>query len=124
LGKKSKPGEENAIQAMAKFYNYLSTWTTSLILVHDKPRSRAKVVDKMIGVARALRALNNYSGLRAVVTGINNSRKERDAVSEIMKDRGSWKAFQSLEVLLGTTRMHSAYRMALKHTVGPAIPSM
>ena len=109
---------------MAKFYNYVSTWTTSLILVHDRPRSRAKVMEKMIAVARALRALNNYSGLRAVVSGINNSRKERDAVYELMKDRGAWKAFQSLEVLLGTTRMHSAYRMALKHTVGPAIPSM
>ncbi|KAG8949081.1 hypothetical protein FRC03_000446 [Tulasnella sp. 419] len=130
LGKKPvAPGtpyqEEDSIRKMAKFYNYVSLWTTSLILAHDKPRNRAKAMEKFIYIAKALRQLNNYSGLRAVVSGINNSRVgDKDPASEILSTRGSWKVFKSLEVLLGTTRMHSAYRMALKHTVGVAIPSM
>ena len=81
-------------------------------------------MERFAYVARALRQQNNYSGLRAVVTGINNARVEGCQVSEIVQSKQIWKVFQSLEVLLGSTRMHGAYRMALRHTVGPAIPDM
>ncbi|KAG8971031.1 hypothetical protein FRB90_010619, partial [Tulasnella sp. 427] len=117
----------DSIQRMAKFFNYLSHWTASMILVHDKPRMRAKTIEFFIRVAMVLRKLNNYSGLRAVVAGITTSRTERDGdpVMYFLKERHLWKKeFKSLETLLGTSRMHSAYRMALKHTFDAAIPSM
>lgn len=98
-----------------------------MILVHDKPRARAKSIEFFIRVAMVLRKLNNYSGLRAVVSGINTSRTDRDndPVMAYVRDRHLWKKeFKSLETLLGTSRMHSAYRMALKHTFDAAIPSM
>lgn len=59
--------------------------------------------------------------------GISTSRTDRelDPVMSYIKDRHLWKKeFKSLETLLGTSRMHSAYRMALRHTFDAAIPSM
>ncbi|KIO29610.1 hypothetical protein M407DRAFT_70306, partial [Tulasnella calospora MUT 4182] len=125
--KRRTEGFPDSIQRMAKFYNYLTLWTASMILVHDKPRARAKSIEFFIRVAMVLRKLNNYSGLRAVVSGINTSRTDRDndPVMAYVRDRHLWKKeFKSLETLLGTSRMHSAYRMALKHTFDAAIPSM
>lgn len=95
--------------------------------MHEKPRNRAKTIEFFIRVAVVLRKLNNYSGLRAVVMGISTSRTDRDLdpVMAYIKDRTLWKKeFKSLETLLGTSRMHSAYRMALRHTFDAAIPSM
>ncbi|KAG8899933.1 hypothetical protein FRB99_006349 [Tulasnella sp. 403] len=127
LGKKVEEGFPHSIQRIAKFFNYLTMWTASLILVHDKARTRAKTIEFFIKVANALRKLNNYSGLRAVVTGIITSRTDLDddPVMALIKDRTSWKKeFKSLETLLGASRMHSAYRMALKNTHDAAILSM
>jgi hypothetical protein len=81
-------------------------------------------MEKFAFLARALRELNNYSGLRAVVSGMNNARHDDDGVTEIVATRPIWKIFRSLEVILGSTKMYSSYRLALRHTAGPAIPDM
>lgn len=75
-------------------------------------------------VARHLRVLNNYSGMRAVVTGVNLSRLDGDYFSHALSKKPFWKSFQSLEILLGSTRMYNAYRIALRNTAGPAIPDL
>ncbi|KAG8881912.1 hypothetical protein FRB97_008959 [Tulasnella sp. 331] len=113
------------VMRMAKFYNYLSMWTTSLIVVHDKARHRCKSIEVFTKIAWSLRRLNNYSGLRAVVTGINNSKPDADPVTELLAAKSDWaKSFKVLEVLLGTARMHGSYRLALKNTQDAAIVSM
>lgn len=83
-------------------------------------------MEKSIQLARALRGHNNYAGLRAVVSGINNARYEGDPLSTLVATRWpkTYKSLQSMEVLLGSTRMYSAYRMALRNSPGPAIPDM
>jgi hypothetical protein len=59
----------------------------SLILCHDKPRSRARQIERLMDIAHELRALNNYSALRAFVAGINNSTFQGDKTMEIFKTR-------------------------------------
>lgn len=98
-----------------------------MIVAFDRPQARARVVDKMILIAKALRQLNNYLGMKALVAGINSVRGNDDEeLTQIIaaKPNSNWKHFQSLYVLLGSARMGQAYRIALKHTVGPAIPDL
>ncbi|KZW02160.1 ras GEF [Exidia glandulosa HHB12029] len=108
------------------FYNYLSTWVASLILASDKPAKRVKQIERFVELAKLLRMQHNYSGLRCVLNGINMAKIDGDEVSEIFRTRSRavHKTFMSYCTLLGSSKMHRAYRTALKHTDGPAIPDM
>ncbi|KAG2744218.1 ras GEF [Suillus brevipes Sb2] len=79
----------------------------SLILCHDKPRSRARQIERLMDIAHELRALNNYSALH-----FQN------------KTPDHYKNFLSWDVLLRQRGAHHAYRMALKNTKGTCIPAL
>ncbi|KAG6381200.1 hypothetical protein JVT61DRAFT_5603 [Boletus reticuloceps] len=70
-----KDPESDSISRFNAISNHLADWqvVVSLILCHDKPKNRAKQIEKFVDIAHKLRALNNYSALRAFVAGINNS---------------------------------------------------
>ncbi|KAL5535574.1 hypothetical protein ACEPAF_3668 [Sanghuangporus sanghuang] len=107
------------------YYNDLHEWVVSLILCHDKPKGRARQIEKFAEVATKLRMLNNYSGLRAVITAINQSTYPGDASMEIFKTKVDLhKKYLSSDILLRTTGAHQSYRMALRNTKGPCIPSL
>ena len=96
-----------------------------MILCHDKPKARARQIEKIAEIASHLRAHNNYSGLRALITAINQSTYPGDEPMEIFKaNTFLHKKFLSSDVLLRTTGAHQSYRMALKNTKGPCIPSL
>jgi RasGEF domain len=98
----------------------------SLILCHDRPKSRAKQIEKFADVAQKLRALNNYSALRAFVAGINNSTFPGDDTMEVFisKSPEQAKNLRSWDLLLQHIRSHRAYRMALKNSKGACIPAL
>ncbi|KIK31774.1 hypothetical protein CY34DRAFT_19584 [Suillus luteus UH-Slu-Lm8-n1] len=77
-------------------------------------------------IAHELRALNNYSALRAFVAGINNSTFQGDKTMEIFKNKtpDHYKNFLSWDVLLRQRGAHHAYRMALRSTKGACIPAL
>lgn len=98
----------------------------SLILCHDKPRARAKQIEKLVDIAQKLRTLNNYSALRAFVAGINNATFPGDITMDIFKAKAPEHAknLQSWDLLLQHIRSHRSYRMALKNTKGACIPAL
>jgi hypothetical protein len=98
----------------------------SLILCHDKARARAKQIEKFIEVAMKLRALSNYSALRAFVAGINNSTFPTDTTMELLRQKSPEHAknLQSWDLLFQSRRSHRAYRMALRNTKGACIPAL
>jgi hypothetical protein len=98
----------------------------SLILCHEKPKARVKQIEKFVEVAQKLRALNNYSALRAFVAGINNATFTGDETLEQFKLKSPEQAknLQSWDVLLQQTRSHRAYRLALRNTKGACIPAL
>lgn len=83
---------------------------------------------RFIELAAKLRTLNNYVGLRAVKTGINNATYPNDEIMAMLKDSGSknryYRQFLGWEILLNSANNHRAYRMAIRHTTGPGIPDM
>lgn len=98
----------------------------SLILCHDKPKMRAKQIERFADIANRLRNLNNYSALRAVVAGINGATYDGDEAIAMFKSKNAeqWKIFQSFDHLLQTARSHQRYRMALRNTSGACIPAL
>ncbi len=98
----------------------------SLILCHDKVPRRARQMEKMVDIAAKLRALNNYSALRAFVAGINSAAYPGDETMELFKSRSPEHAknLRSWELLLQQLRAHRAYRLALRNTKGACIPAL
>ncbi|KAI6031828.1 ras guanine nucleotide exchange factor domain-containing protein [Pisolithus microcarpus] len=121
-----KDPEADSIARFNAISNYLADWVVSLILCHDKPRNRAKQIEKFVDIAHKLRALNNYSALRAFVAGINNSTFQGDDTMETFKSKypDHYKNLLSWDVLLQHRGAHQAYRMALKNTKGACIPAL
>ncbi|KAI0335287.1 ras GEF [Cubamyces sp. BRFM 1775] len=106
--------------------NHFGEWVVSLILSHDKPKNRARQIEKFIDVANRLRNLHNYSGLRAIIAGINSATFEGDESLDLLRTKSSehWKSFQQWDQLLQSVRSHQKYRMALRNTKGVCIPAL
>ncbi|KAG1825958.1 ras guanine nucleotide exchange factor domain-containing protein [Suillus subaureus] len=121
-----KDPELDSISRFNAISNHLADWVVSLILCHDKPRHRARQIERFVDIAHELRALNNYSALRAFVAGINNSTFQGDETMEIFKNKtpDHYKNLLSWDVLLQHRGAHQAYRMALKNTKGACIPAL
>lgn len=97
----------------------------SIILCHDKPKARARLIGKLVDVCQELRKHNNYSSLRAIITAITQATYASDAEMEIFKKEPTqYKTFLSCHLLFLTSGSHQSYRMALKNTAGPCIPSL
>jgi hypothetical protein len=98
----------------------------TLILCHDKPKNRAKQIEKLVEIAEKLRALNNYSALRAFVAGINNATYPGDpAIAKFQENNSKLhKHLQSWELLFYSSGSHRSYRMALRNSKGPCVPAL
>ncbi|PFH54496.1 hypothetical protein AMATHDRAFT_70 [Amanita thiersii Skay4041] len=114
------------ITVLNSFANHLAEWVISIILSHDRPRNRAKQLERLIEIASKLRHLNNYSALRAFIAGIHGSIFPGDGTMEAFKAKNTeqYKTLQSWEVLFKPLRSHRAYRMALKNSKGGCIPAL
>ncbi|KAG7099241.1 hypothetical protein E1B28_001104 [Marasmius oreades] len=121
-----KDPETDPIARFNQVSNHLADWVVSLILCHDSVKNRAKQIEKLVEIAQRLRALNNYSALRAFVAGINGSTFPGDQTMERFKAKSPEQAknLQSWDVLLQAIRAHRAYRLALRNTKGACIPAL
>ncbi|KAH9849775.1 ras GEF [Lenzites betulinus] len=121
-----KDTESDPITMYSLISNHFGEWVVSLILCHDKPKARARQIEKFIDVANRLRGICNYSGLRAVVAGINGATFEGDESLDLLRTKSAehWKSFQQWDQLLQSTRSHQKYRMALRNTKGSCIPAL
>ncbi|KAK7694634.1 hypothetical protein QCA50_001821 [Cerrena zonata] len=125
-GKKQKALKMDTITHFHWVSNHIGQWATSIILSYDKPKARARQIEKFADVANRLRIENNYSGLRAIVAGINGATYDGDLSIEMYRAKNptSWKALQSFDQLLQSVRSHQKYRMALRNTKGACIPAL
>ncbi|KAI0778171.1 ras GEF [Trametes elegans] len=121
-----KDTESDPITMYNLISNHFGEWVVSLILCHDKPKGRARQMEKFIDVANRLRATHNYSGLRAIIAGINSATFEGDESLELLRTKSAehWKNFQQWDQLLQSVRSHQKYRMALRNSKGACIPAL
>ena len=110
------------VNRMVQHFNHIAYWVANMILLRDKPKHRAKVLEKFMGVAWKLRHLNNYNSLGAVVAGINGTAVHRLTQTRELIPPQSQKEFMRLEILMGTQKSHFAYRLAYSNTSTARIP--
>jgi hypothetical protein len=110
------------VHRMIEHFNYLADWVINFIILRDKPKHRALMLEKFYRVARELRKLNNYNSLAAVVSGINNASVYRLQATKDLIPEHAAKDFKRLEVLMSPQKSHAAYRLAWENTSGERIP--
>jgi RasGEF domain/RasGEF N-terminal motif len=110
------------VQRMSDHFNHLAFWVSNFILLRDKPKHRALMLEKFMKIARELRKLNNYNALGAVLAGINSSSVHRLQATKELIPHASSKDFMKLEILMSSQKSHFAYRLAWENTPGERIP--
>ena len=110
------------VSGMINQFNHVAFWVANMILLRDKPKHRAIMMEKFLAVAWKLRYLNNYNSLGAIIAGINGTAVHRLSQTRSMVSPEARKQFMRLEILMGTAKSHSAYRLGWQNTSGPRIP--
>jgi hypothetical protein len=110
------------VNRMIDHFNHVAYLVTNYILLRDKPKHRALMLEKWMKIARVLRQLNNYNGLGAVLAGIKGTAVHRLVATRDLIPQISGRDFLSLETLMGTQRSHFAYRLAWENSSGERIP--
>ena len=118
---KTAPALES-VHRMIDHFNHLFCFVSGMILLRDKPKHRARMLEKWMTVAWKVRQLNNYNTLGSIIAGTNGTAVHRltstwDLVPEQVR-----KDYMRLTILMGTVRSHSAYRMAWENSFSERIP--
>ncbi|KAL8971968.1 MAG: hypothetical protein Q9183_000791 [Haloplaca sp. 2 TL-2023] len=121
-GGKEKCRSLEHVSRMISHFNHVAFWIANVILLRDKPKHRAKALEKCMAIAWRLRQLNNYNSLGAVVAGINGTAVHRLHQTRSLIAHPVQKQFMRLEILMGTQKSHFAYRLAWANTSAERIP--
>ena len=110
------------VNRMIDHFNHLAFWVTNYILLRDKPKHRALMLEKFMRIARKLREMNNYNALGAVIAGVKSTSVHRlNATRELISPQVG-RDWMKLELLMSATRSHFAYRLAWENSSGERIP--
>jgi GTPase SAR1 family protein len=121
-GQKGKCKSLRNVNRMISHFNHIAKWVANMILLRDKPKHRAQIMEKFMNIAVKLRQLNNYNGLAAVLAGINGTAIHRLAQTRALVPTDAQKRFARLVILMGTQKSHFAYRLAWENSPLPRIP--
>lgn len=119
--KRRSRGVDN-ISAMVKHFNHLALFVSGMILLRDKPKHRAKALEKFMELAWKVRQLNNYNSLGAIVAGITGHEIARLNSTRDLVSSDCLKSFLRLTILMSLSRSHAAYRMAWENSFAERIP--
>lgn len=110
------------ISIMVRQFNHLALFVSGMILLRDKPKHRARAMEKFMSLAWKVRQLNNYNSLGAIVAGINGHEIGRLGQTRDLIPPEVQKQFLRLTILMGISRSHAAYRMAWENSFAERIP--
>ncbi|KAI1083809.1 ras GEF [Whalleya microplaca] len=110
------------VNRMIAHFNHIAIWVSNMILMRDKAKHRAQMLEKFMNIALKLRQLNNYNGLAAVLAGINGTSIHRLSQTRALVPADVQKRFARLVLLMGTQKSHFAYRLAWENSPLPRIP--
>jgi hypothetical protein len=110
------------IGTMVKHFNHLALFVSGMILLRDKPKHRARALEKFMALAWKVRQLNNYNSLGAIVAGITGHEIGRLTATRDLVPAEVQKQFLRLTILMGLSRSYAAYRMAWDNSFSERIP--
>ncbi|KAI1855170.1 hypothetical protein JX266_000035 [Neoarthrinium moseri] len=112
------------VNRMVNHFNHIAKWVANMVLMRDKAKHRAQMLEKFMNIALKLRQLNNYNGLAAILAGINGTAIHRLNQTRCLVSADVQKRFARLVLLMGTQKSHFAYRLAWENSPLPRIPFM
>lgn len=112
------------VNRMIDHFNHLFCFVSGMILLRDKPKHRARMLEKWMTVAWKVRQLNNYNTLGAIIAGTNGTAVHRLTSTWELVPEQMRKDYMRLTILMGTMRSHGAYRMAWDNSFSERIPFM
>jgi len=110
------------VKRMSEHFDHLAHWVANFVLLRDKPKHRALMLEKMMRVARKLRELNNYNALGAFLAGLRSTAVFRLAATRELLPPAVGKDWMKLEILMNPSRSHAAYRLAWDNSSSERIP--
>ncbi|EMC95338.1 hypothetical protein BAUCODRAFT_578020 [Baudoinia panamericana UAMH 10762] len=110
------------VNRMIGHFNQIASWVANYILLRDKPKHRALMLEKFMRIARKLRELNNYNSLGAIIAGIKSSAIGRLNATRELLPQDVGKDWLKLEILMSSSRSHAAYRLAWENSNSERIP--
>lgn len=116
---------ESPISRSTDYLNYLATWASSMILIQEKLKCRAKVLLKLMKVAYELRDVDDFHSLMGVLAGIEAQPVYRlEAIFDLVQqmDLVAYRRYLSLKKLMSSQRSFSAYRLARQTAGSQCVP--
>ncbi|KAF9737991.1 hypothetical protein PMIN07_010032 [Paraphaeosphaeria minitans] len=110
------------VTRMTDHFNHVHFLVQHYILMRDKHRHRALMLEKWMKVARELRKLNNYNSLGAVLAGINSTAVHRLAATRELVPQQATLDFMKLEILMGQSQSYKCYRLAWDNSARERLP--
>ncbi|KAI7589764.1 ras GEF [Hortaea werneckii] len=110
------------VNRMIEHFNQVAAWVKNYVLFRDKPKHRAIMLEKMMRIGRKLREMNNYNALGAIIAGIKSSCVQRLAATRELISPQVGKDYARLELLMGSSKSHAAYRLAWENSSSERIP--
>ncbi|KAM0556790.1 hypothetical protein ACHAPJ_005850 [Fusarium lateritium] len=110
------------VNRMINHFNHIAKWVANMILLRDKAKHRALILEKFMSISLKLRQLNNYNGLAAILAGVNGTAIHRLNQTRALVPADVQKRFARLGILMGTQKSHFAYRLAWENSSLPRIP--
>ena len=128
------------VTALINRFNLVAGIITETVLRQEKLRHRVKAMSYMIKIAMALRELNNYWSLMAVISGLSHSsitrlrwtlKKLPHSAAQVRRYRNfslyclltsSSQDLEQLKALMSPSTNWAAYRAAIAVTKPPCIP--
>lgn len=110
------------VNRMIEHFNHLAAWVANFVLLRDKPKHRALMLEKMMRIARRLRELNNYNALGAFLAGIRGTAVHRLQATRELIPPAVGKDWMKLEILMAHSRSFAAYRLAWENSSAERIP--
>jgi GTPase SAR1 family protein len=119
---KKKCKQLENVTRMTAHFNHIAFVVTNYILLRDKPKHRALMLEKWMRIARQVRKLNNYNCLGAVIAGIKGTAVHRLIATRDLVPQTVNHDFLKLDILMGPQKSHFAYRLAWENSSGERIP--
>lgn len=120
--RRARIGQPDYINLMTKHFNHLALFVSGMILLRDKPKHRAKMLEKLMDLAWKVRQMNNYHALGAIVAALNSEEILRLVQTQELIPMEQRKQFLRLKILMGHQKSHAAYRMAWDNSSSERIP--
>ncbi|ORX36746.1 ras guanine nucleotide exchange factor domain-containing protein [Kockovaella imperatae] len=110
--------KETPVNKSVNFFNHMSRWASTMILAHHKAKYRARIYERFMLITHHLRRLNNYDGLYAILSGMQETSIHRlNQTHALIQPSTSSRESQNHLTLMDPRGGYSQYRSVVQSDI-------